>query len=534
MATNRIKGITIEIGGDTTKLGKALNDTDRSLYKVSKDLKEVERLLKLDPTNVDLLAQKGRLLAERAELSANRVKMLETASAQLDDTLSKTQLDDFNLELDITKSKADMAAKAVEEFDPTLNKLGESADELSDSLDSVDGSTSDMGDGFTVAKGIAADLASGGIKFLADKALELVSTLFTLDEATEEHRESLGLLNTAFETAGYGPEVAKEAYRGFYEILGETDTATEASQLLAQLATDEEDVSKWIEIAAGVYGTFGDSLPIEGLIEAANETAKTGKVTGNLADALNWVGISEESVNEQLGELANSTERTRYLTGLLSQQYGDAADSFYKNNEALIEARNAQADLDDMTSQLGEAVANLKNTFFETFGPFLTDLIEIAIPVMEGLGWVIEKVGDALAFVRDLVFDLGQAFGNFISGVFGIGNKNSPISISEGISPRAILVPDTLDVPAFSAGGVAKKNNPFLAVVGDNTQEDEIIAPYSLVKRAAAQGVAESGMLRGGHTTQNATMSLDGRTFARLIFPYIQAESRRLGVKIST
>lgn len=534
MATNRIKGITIEIGGDTTKLGKALNDTDRSLYKVSKDLKEVERLLKLDPTNVDLLAQKGRLLAERAELSANRVKMLETASAQLDDTLSKTQLDDFNLELDITKSKADMAAKAVEEFDPTLNKLGESADELSDSLDSVDGSTSDMGDGFTVAKGIAADLASGGIKFLADKALELVSTLFTLDEATEEYRESLGLINTAFETAGYGPEVAKEAYRGFYEILGETDTATEASQLLAQLATDEEDVAKWIDIAAGVYGTFGDSLPIEGLIEAANETAKTGKVTGNLADALNWVGISEESVNEQLGELANSTERTRYLMGLLSQQYGDAADSFYKNNEELIEARNAQADLDDMTSQLGESVANLKNTFFETFGPFLTDLIEIAIPVMEGLGWVIEKVGDALAFVRDLVFDLGQAFGNFISGVFGIGNKNSPISISEGISPRAILVPDTLDVPAFSAGGVAKKNNPFLAVVGDNTQEDEIIAPYSLVKRAAAQGVAESGMLRGGHTTQNATMSLDGRTFARLIFPYIQAESRRLGVKIST
>ena len=89
-------------------------------------------------------------------------------------------------------------------------------------------------------------------------------------------------------------------------------------------------------------------------------------------------------------------------------------------------------------------------------------------------------------------------------------------------------------MPHLASGGVAKKNNPFLAVVGDNTQEDEIIAPYSLVKRAAAQGVAESGMLRGGHTTQNATMSLDGRTFARLIFPYIQAESRRLGVKIST
>lgn len=535
MATNRIKGITIEIGGDTTKLGKALNDTDRSLYKVSKDLKEVERLLKLDPTNVDLLAQKGRLLAERAELSANRVKMLETASEQLDDTLSKTQLDDFNLELDITKSKADMAAKAVEEFDPTLNKLGESADELSDSLDSVDGSTSNMGDGFTVAKGIAADLASGGIKFLADKALELIETLFSMDEATEEFREAMGKLNTAFETAGYGPEVAKEAYRGFYNILGETDTATEASQLLAQLATDEEDVAKWIDIAAGVYGAFGDAIPIEGLIEAANETAKTGKVTGNLADALSWVGINEESVNEQLGELANSTERTRYLTDLLTHQYEGAADIFYETNAALIETRESQTELNEAMSPLGESVAELKNKFNETFGPVLEFLINAAIGWIDLLNIALDGIGEALDWIGEKV----QAVIGFFSDLLGLSDKTSSTSLSEnkesiGRTARTILVPDTLDVPAFSAGGVAKKNNPFLAVVGDNTQEDEIIAPYSLVKRAAAQGVAESGMLRGGHTTQNATMSLDGRTFARLIFPYIQAESRRLGVKIST
>ena len=65
-SSSRVKGITIEIAGDTTKLGKALNNVDRSIYKVSNDLKEVDRLLKLDPTNVDLLAQKGRLLAEKA------------------------------------------------------------------------------------------------------------------------------------------------------------------------------------------------------------------------------------------------------------------------------------------------------------------------------------------------------------------------------------------------------------------------------------------------------------------------------------
>ncbi len=63
----------------------------------------------------------------------------------------------------------------------------------------------------------------------------------------------------------------------------------------------EQDITKWTNIAAGVYGTFGDALPIEGMIESANETAKVGEVTGSLADALNWVGISEDAFNEKAG-----------------------------------------------------------------------------------------------------------------------------------------------------------------------------------------------------------------------------------------
>lgn len=113
----------------------------------------------------------------------------------------------------------------------------------------------------------------GGVATAASGA---VAGLLALESATEEYRIAQGKLNTAFEAAGYGPETASEAYTRFYEILGDTDTATEASQLLAKLAESEEDVATWADIAAGVNGTFGDSLPIEGLIEASNETAKVG------------------------------------------------------------------------------------------------------------------------------------------------------------------------------------------------------------------------------------------------------------------
>lgn len=123
----------------------------------------------------------------------------------------------------------------------------------------------------TALKGSVAVIGS-----VATAASGAVAGLLALESATEEYRIAQGKLNTAFEAAGYGPEAAAQAYNDFYAILGDTDTATEASQLLAKLADNQEDLSTWTRIAAGVNGTFGDSLPIEGLIEASNETAKVG------------------------------------------------------------------------------------------------------------------------------------------------------------------------------------------------------------------------------------------------------------------
>ena len=108
----------------------------------------------------------------------------------------------------------------------------------------------------------AGKVAAAGIGAVTAAAGAAVGGLLALEQSTEEYRIAQGKLNTAYEAAGYSAETAQDAYKGFYEILGDTDTATEASQLLAKLAESEEDVSKWTEIAAGVNGTFGDSLPI--------------------------------------------------------------------------------------------------------------------------------------------------------------------------------------------------------------------------------------------------------------------------------
>lgn len=220
----------------------------------------------------------------------------------------------------------------------------------------------------------AGRVAATGIGAITAAAGSAVGGLLALEQSTEEYRAAMGRLNTAFETAGYGADTAQEAYRDFYGILGDTDTATEASQLLAQLADSAEDVSVWTDIAAGVNGTFGDSLPIEGLIEAANETANVGTVTGVLADALNWVGISEDEFNGKLAACSSESERNQLIMDTLAGTYDEAADAFYRNNEAIVEARNNQAQLDATLATLGQTVSNVKNQLISEFLPSVSNV----------------------------------------------------------------------------------------------------------------------------------------------------------------
>ena len=548
MATNRVKGITIQIAGDTTQLDKSLRSTDAEISKVQKDLREVERLLKLDPTNVDLLAQKQRLLAQQSELATKRLETMETAASQLDKTLSKSKLDDFNLELDLTKARAQDAARELEDFDPILGQVNDSADDAADSLSDVDGSASGMKNGFSVAGAAIAEFAGGAMLKLVDVALQAVDALWNLDEATEEYRESMAMLNTAFETAGYSQETATEAYRGFFQILGETDRATEASQLLAQLATNSEDVSKWIDIAAGAYGTFGDSLPIESLIEAANETAKTGEVTGVLADALNWVGVSEDYVNQQLSQLGDETSRAQLLMALLSNEYSSAADAFYENNEAIIAARDAQAEMDEATGTLGQAVSDLKTKLLDAFGPYIVEIIkavaqaiEFITPLIDGIAFAIGVVIDAVKTLVGWIMDAVDWFRELIGvsdGSKKAGNSagTSEQSLGGGTTQRAALysvetLPD--NIPALAYGGLIPPNNPFLAVLGDNRQETEVVSPLSTIEEAVTR--AMSGQRQSGVSTSRplvVNLIMDGQKLARATVPYLDAETTRAGVNI--
>ena len=242
------------------------------------------------------------------------------------------------------------------------------------------------------------DFAKKSVKAAGAAVAGLTAAFVALDGATEEYRVAQGKLNAGFQTAGFSADVARKSYRNFYAILGDTDTATEASQLLANMAKTEKDVATWTRIAAGVHGTFGDSLPIEGLVESANETARTGKVTGVFADALNWVGIMEDDFNAKLEQTTDVSKRNQLIMDTLSKTYDKAADSFYANNQQVVNARRNHATLDEMLAKVGDTSAKVKNQLWVLAGAAEDGSIRSG----SALDWVQQKT---------------EAFGTWVEGL---------------------------------------------------------------------------------------------------------------------
>lgn len=415
-------GPKIGIDGEA-EFRKQIQQITENIKTLGSELKVVASAADAEGESIDSLSQKNEILTKTIgqledRLTAQR-NMLDRATEKYGEADSRTQkwqrtVNATETELNQLRAQINKNNTAMDKLESGTRDADDAMDDLGDAAESAGGKLSAM----TVAMG---NLIASGIQAAISAVGNLVSSLWNLDEATEEFRRAQGRLNTAFEAAGFSAETAEEAYDGFYSILGDTDTATEASQLLAQLAESEEDVAKWTEIAAGVSGTFGDSLPIEGLIEAANETAKVGEVTGTLADALNWVGISEDEFNEKLAACSDESERNRLIMETLSAQYDDAADAFRRNNAVLIEARENQAAMDRTLANLGSTIANIKNQLTNALGPALRGIVDAFNAILSGEEGGGASLGAALqqffASIGELAPQVMEVGGQILSGI---------------------------------------------------------------------------------------------------------------------
>lgn len=228
-------------------------------------------------------------------------------------------------------------------------------------------------------------VVAGAMKAAAGAIVAGGAALIALSEGTKEYNTNQAKLNTAFESAGGSAETAAQTYNELYRVLGDDDVAVEAAGHLAQMTTNQEELSQWTETAKGVYATFGDSLPIEGLMEAANETAKVGTVTGGLADALNWAGISEDEFNAKLAACNSEAEREQLIRETLNSTYSEAASAYEENAKGLLDANEAQAKMTAALGEMGAAVTPIVTILKDGLATVLQQLSPFVTTISEGL-----------------------------------------------------------------------------------------------------------------------------------------------------
>lgn len=354
--------------------------------------------------------------ADEIEAQKNAQREAESATGRLTSTIKEqqTQLDKLKddyveavLQYGETSDEAKQLERAINDLSgelkqskTALSNASDKADELDKSLDKVDESAEKAGDGFTILGGAVADLASSAIQGAISKVSEFVSYLGELPEKTAEVRNDLATLNTSFDNMGMSNETATETWKDLYSVLGEDDRAVETANHISKMAKSQQDLNDWVTITTGIWGSYQDSLPVEGLAEASNETVKTGQVTGVLADALNWsseasqmfakymnedVVTAEDAFNVALSECSTEQERQQLIQDTLLQLYGQSAETYRDTAGAQMEARDA-------TAEQILAEANLASSI----EPVTTAFAELKTEMLVGLQPAIEKVSGAM------------------------------------------------------------------------------------------------------------------------------------------
>lgn len=349
----------------------------------------------------------SKVLAQQIEVQKNRLQ-------QLNDMLGKSTQKFGENDTRTLKWK-----EAVNSATAELNKMERQLQDTGEEVDDAGKKFSGFGD--VLKANLAADAIVSSIKGIASAIGDMV-------DQTQEYRKIMGTLEASSQAAGYTAEQTSEAYYQLYWALGDDQTAATALANLQALNLEQGDLMNMIDLVTGAWATYGDSVPIDSLAEAVNETIRTGTVTGSFADVLNWAGQSEDAFNESLAAASDEAERANLvMQAMASQGLADTANAWFQNNKDIVNSNNAQLDFMNITSQFAERVAPAVNAVRDGFNDVLQALLDMTTgvdfaAVEQGIQsafnylvtTVIPAVADAVAFVienKDFV----------ISAIVGIG-----------------------------------------------------------------------------------------------------------------
>lgn len=343
-----------------------LKDLEQRYDEVVKSQGENSKEAQKLATEINNQSAKVKETKKNIDFYADSLEELEKAGVE-----TKEELDKLNKELEEQKKKAEESEKALEDLTAEAKELGGG-----------------------IAKGAAVGIAGIGAACVGAFA-----GMSSIVEESKELRTQIGQLETAFTEAGLSVEASEKTFDDLFSVLGDSGKAQEASMHLAKLADTEEELERWTNTLTGVYATFGDTLPVEGLAEALNHTAKLGSVQGGLADALEWSGINVDDFNAELEKLNTEEERAQLISDTLNGLYGETAEKYKEVNADIIEANATQNKYNKSMAELGEKAAPVVDSVKQGFSDILAKVVELfdgadfeafGESISKGFGWFVD------------------------------------------------------------------------------------------------------------------------------------------------
>lgn len=408
MAKQKIAGITVEIGGDTTKLSKALGDVDKQSKNLKNELKEVEKGLKLNPTSTELLAQKQQILAESVENAKKKLDTLKEAQEQVEQQFKNGEIDEgqyraFQREVETAEQDLKALTEAEKDFNAEgakISAVGESFKEVGDKISGVGEKLLPVTAGITAlgAASVAAAMdvdngydtiitktgATG--EALADLQAQMDELFAELPIDAEEAGTAVGEVNTRFQITGKELKTVSSQFIKFSKITGtDLNSAIDSTdKIMQKFGVDSSRTSEVLGLMTTVGQQTGISM--DSLYSALESNGATLKEMGlDLSDSIALLAEFEQ----------NGVDSATALAGLKKAQA-----------EATAEGKN-------LGVALGESIDAIKNAGTET------EALQIATELFgkKGAAEMAQAIREGRLSIDDLSASL-EGYGSVVEDTF--------------------------------------------------------------------------------------------------------------------
>ena len=433
MASTKIRGITIELGADTSGLSKALKGVNSDIKNTQKQLKDVERLLKLDPTNTELLAQKQRLLGNQVEETRTKLDALKKAQEQVAEELQKTgegqeQYDALTREIADTERQLKEAEQAAASFNATTEKIAASAQKLAGKFNTVAQKTKTLS---KVAGGLLVSMGALAVK--------------TAQEADE--------LNTLSKQTGISTDELQKMQYAADRIEVDTDTIVGGMKKLKKALTSA-------------------NAPFEELgINTRDAKGEFRDITDIFYDSI-----------EALSKIENETERDTVAMQLFGKSADELAGVIDDGGEALRqlgqEAENLGVIIPEediqKANELNDAIDKLKAEATGTFAQIGAEIAEMLLPYLPDIKNAIESVLKALRDMDPATLGTAAKCAAIVAAISPIATVASSVTTAIGGMTKAI---GEIGVGSASVLGIVAAVVVAFGLFGDQIQAftDKII-----------------------------------------------------------